>query len=56
MGENEIEIIEVKEDTQLDPKIDQTRIQVILPNGTRKVISISAQANVSELYKRVRDE
>ena len=55
LGHNEIKIIKVDENAQLDPKIDRTRIQIVLPNGSRKIISISARAKICELYQIARE-
>ena len=56
LGENEDEIISVNSDAKLDPNIINTRIQVVLPNGSRRVISISAYAKISELYSEIAKE
>lgn len=56
IGENNSEIISVKLDAELDSSINTTRIQVVLPNGSRKVITISARAKVSELYAAIKKE
>jgi hypothetical protein len=56
IGINNSETISVNLESELGPSINSTRIQVVLPNGTRKVISISARSKVSELYSIVKKE
>ena len=49
-------IVSNDESAQLDASITNTRIQIVLPNGSRKVLTISARAKVSELYSQVAKE
>lgn len=56
IGENHSEIISANLAAELDPSIVTTRIQIVLPNGSRKVVTISASAKVTDLYLTVRKE
>ena len=56
IGEKNSEIITVNSDAELESSVSSTRIQVVLPNGSRKVITLSARAKVSELYSIVKKE
>lgn len=56
IGISDSEIISVNFDAELEPSISSTRIQIVLPNGSRKVITISSKAKVSELYSVVKKE
>lgn len=49
-------VIKIDESAQLDASITTTRIQIILPNGSRKVLTISPRSQVSELYLQVAKE
>ena len=49
-------IVAIDESAQLDSSITTTRVQVVLPNGSRKVITISARSKVSELYSQIAKE
>lgn len=40
----------------IDDSVQGTRIQVILPDGTKKVIKIEARASVSDLFAKIRAE
>ena len=56
IGSNDAEVVLVDQNIQLESSVKITRIQIILPNGSRKVISISARAKISELYLNIRKE
>lgn len=49
-------IVSIDQTAQLDASITSTRIQVVLPNGSRKVLTISPRSKVSELYAQVAKE
>jgi len=49
-------IVSIDESAQLDASITNTRIQIVLPNGSRKVLTISARSKVSELYSQIARE
>lgn len=56
LGADHSETIAVDLAAELEPSISTTRIQVVLPSGSRRIISISARARVSELYSTVKKE
>lgn len=56
LGSNDSETISVNENAQIDPSTLNTRIQIVLPNGSRKVINVSARSKISELYAFTRQE
>lgn len=56
LGDNNTEIISVNLSAELDPSITRTRIQIVLPNGSRKVITTSARSKVSDLYATIKRE
>ena len=49
-------VVTIDQSAQLDSSITNTRVQVVLPNGSRKVITISARSSVSELYSQIEKE
>lgn len=55
IGNINSETVQVNDSAPLDSSIT-TRIQVVLPNGARKVITIAAQAKIAELYEIVKKE
>lgn len=50
------ECVVVNESAQLEESVTSTRIQIVLPNGTRKVMTMSPRSKVSELYGQVSKE
>lgn len=56
LGSNFSETVSANENAQIDPSVVNTRVQIVLPNGSRKVISISVRSKIAELYASVRKE
>lgn len=56
IGNVNTETVQVDASAELDSSINTTRIQVILPTGARKVVSLSAKAKIGELYEIVKKE
>lgn len=46
-------VVSIDESAQLEDSITTTRIQIVLPNGSRKVLTISPRSKVSELYAQI---
>lgn len=49
-------VVSIDESAPLDDSVTTTRIQIILPNGSRKVLTISPRSKVSGLYAQIAKE
>lgn len=56
IGDSNSEFVLKDLKSELQPNTNTTRIQVILPSGARKVITIAARSTIIELYKIVEKE
>ena len=56
LGNESIETITPNTDAQINENIISTRIQVILPDGSRQVFNIAARAKISELYAIIKSK
>lgn len=55
-GDAHNEVISVNVEAEIADNIVTTRIQVVLPNGMKKVITINPRASISELYSHIQQE
>lgn len=55
VGDVDSEIIAPDLDAKLDASVATTRIQVILPDGSRKVVTIDPRSKVAALFVKIRE-
>ncbi len=55
-GDAQTDVIFINSEATIAENIAITRIQVVLPNGSKKVITINPRASIAELYTLIQSE
>lgn len=56
LGDANNDVITVNSEATIAENVTATRIQLVLPNGSKKVITINPRASIAELYGLIQKE